>query len=79
MTDAQERAIRELGRLHHSAPNDFEVTTGPTLIDGGVVAKVLIRIGPIETREGGLDLRDREEFTLVVPSGFPFDRPYLHV
>ncbi len=79
MTDAQERAIREIDRLCQSAPNDFEITSGPELNAGGIVANVLIRIGPIETRDGGLVLREREEFTLVVPAGFPFDRPRLLV
>ena len=34
------------------------------------------RIGTIETREGGLQLREREEFMLTVPEDFPFQRPW---
>ena len=38
-----------------------------------------LRIGLIETRLGGLKLRDREEFVVIVPPDFPFEIPALVV
>ena len=77
MTPGQERATRELKRIQAADPDAFEVVEGPQEVDGRLVAKVSLRIGPIETREGGLELRDREQFVLSVPPDFPFDYPTL--
>jgi len=38
-----------------------------------------LRIGPIETDEGGLKFRDRERFVTRVPRDFPFRRPEVWV
>ncbi|MCX5711740.1 MAG: ThiF family adenylyltransferase, partial [Candidatus Omnitrophica bacterium] len=36
-------------------------------------------IGPVETKNNGLELRDREDFLLVIPPDFPFDIPWIKV
>ncbi len=77
MTPGQARAARELRRLHAASPDTFEVIAGPQETDGRLVATVSLRLGPMETREGGLDLREREQFVLSVPPDFPFDYPTL--
>src|SRR5439155_16741774 len=79
MTSGQNRAVRELHRLRAADPDGFELVDEPYVSDGWLRATVAIRIGPIEVRDGGIDLREREEFILWVPSGFPFDRPRLSV
>lgn len=79
MTSGQQRAARELQRLQAAAPDDIEVLDGPRLVKNHLVATVSIRLGPIESAPDGLDFREREEFTLHVPPGFPFDRPRLTV
>ena len=80
MTPGQQRAIRELGRLHAADPNGFEVLDAPRrLEDGRAIATISLRIGLLERREGGLDLREREQFLLTIPADFPFDYPTLSV
>jgi hypothetical protein len=79
MTTGQERALRELQRLSARDPASFGVVEQPTIRQGRLFATVSLRVGAIETRQGGLDLREREEFILGVPPDFPFDRPSLRV
>lgn len=79
MTSGQQRALRELKRLCESGHNTFELVDDPYLKDDFLVAKISLRLGLMETREGGLDLREREEFTLFIPPDFPFDIPLLYV
>ena len=80
ITEGQQRAIRELRRLNAAAPNMFELVIEPHVVDDGWLVVIIgLRLGPIELRAGGLDLREREEFILLIPPGFPFDLPYLGV
>lgn len=79
MTSGQQRALRELERLSAIAPNTFELVDKPYLKAGWLISKVCLNLGPMEMKEDGLDLREREEFILRVPPGFPFDRPGLRV
>ncbi len=79
MTSGQQRALRELERLRATDPNIFELVYKPYLKDGWLIAKVALNLGVMEMREDGLDLKEREEFILYVPPGFPFDRPHLRV
>ena len=79
MTSGQKRALLELQRLCAARPDDIELTAEPTVKNGLLVAVVSIRMGAIETREGGLQLREREEFMLTVPEDFPFQRAWLRV
>ena len=79
MTSGQQRARRELERLSAIDPNTFELIGMPYLKSGWLISKVCLSLGVMEVKEDGLDLREREEFILYVPPGFPFDRPRLQV
>jgi hypothetical protein len=79
MTSGQQRAIRELRRLQTVAGSTFELVQEPAINEGRLVTTVSIKIGVIENKPGGLDLREREEFVLYVPPGFPFERPWVRV
>jgi hypothetical protein len=79
MTNGQQRGVRELERLAAVGGSAFELVGKPTVANDWLVATVSVCLGVIEMRTGGLDLREREEFTLFVPPGFPFDRPFLMV
>jgi len=79
MTPGQQRAIDELRRIHAIDPDSFEVVEDPFLVDGWLKAVVSLRLGPMQTSEGGLQLREREDFILWVPPDFPFDSPRLAV
>jgi DNA-binding transcriptional LysR family regulator len=79
LTSGQQRALVELQRLCAAQPNDIEIITEPAVQDGRLVVVISIRMGAIESRNGGLEFREREEFKLFVPADFPFHRPWLSV
>lgn len=79
MTTGQTRAARELKRLQAADPDAFEMTAEPEQVGKSLIATVSLRIGPIQTRQGGLELREREEFTVRIPEDFPFDYPSILV
>ncbi|MBL9170806.1 MAG: ThiF family adenylyltransferase [Verrucomicrobiales bacterium] len=79
MTQGQQRAIRELERLREVSDGCFNFTHDAVEESKPLVVGISIRIGLMETRVGGLQFREREEFVLLVPSGFPFDQPVLMV
>ena len=79
MTRGQQRALHELKRLSAAGQNEFELLDEALLENGRLVVTISLYIGVIEAREEGLDLREREEFTVSIPPGFPFDRPSLRV
>jgi hypothetical protein len=77
--NGHQRAIRELERLNAAGGAAFELIHEPKIIGNNLVATIGIQIGAIETKAGGLDLREREEFVLIVPPEFPFEKPSLYV
>lgn len=79
MTRGQRQALDELMRLQAVKPNTLRIVAAPTEADGYLITRVSIQLGALERREGGLDLRDREEFTVTIPPDFPFVRPRLCV
>ena len=79
MTKGQERAFHELERLHLVDPQGFELIGKPSLVDGWLEAVISLRLGPMKMVEGGLNLKEREEFILRVPPDFPFEKPSLKV
>lgn len=79
MTVGQERAVRELERLSSLYPDGFEATVLNETSNGWLAAEISLRLGPMETRPGGLDFRERENFILMIPPDFPFDIPSLKV
>jgi hypothetical protein len=78
MTQGQIRAVRELERLKAADPDIFQAAE-PKLIEESLEVPISLRLGLMETRSGGLDLREREDFVLFIPPDFPFDRPSLAV
>lgn len=44
-----------------------------------LIVRINIFVGSIERVEGGLPLRDRERFTILVPARFPFAKPEVRV
>lgn len=80
MSPGQTRAFRELQRLHAADPDGFEIiATELTEKSRSLYVTLSLRLGPMENREGGLSLREREEFTLLVSPDFPFEYPSLYV
>ena len=79
MTQGQQRAIRELERLRAASGGGFDFSYESEENASWLIVALSLRIGPIDKREGGLELREREEFYLLIPPGFPFVRPSLKV
>jgi len=79
MTAGQARAVCEHEWLQAANPDAFELEAEPEQVGKSLLATVSLRLGPVKTCEGGLELRDREEFRLLIPEDFPFDYPSLSV
>jgi len=80
ITEGQQRALRELQRIIALSPNDIELIEEPIANSKNqLVLAVSIRLGNMNMNNGGLDLREREEFILLVPTDFPFERPIVVV
>ena len=79
MTIGQQRALKELKRLHAVDPAGFEIIASIKADDGWLKVVFSVRLGLIESHAGGLRLREREEFVLLVPPDFPFGIPGLVV
>lgn len=79
MTEGQGRANLELKRIVAASAGDIEILSSSEMESGSLAINFSLRIGPIETRPGGLRLREREEFFLLIPVEYPFDRPNLVV
>ncbi len=80
MTVGQQRALRELDRLKIAAPDVFTIIDKPVVnVTGNLVVYISLGLGLMDTREGGLELREREDFMLVIPPAFPFEIPWIKV
>ena len=79
MTKGQKRAIVELKRLAQSAPADLEVDFDHDTEGQWLIFSIELRIGPIKKVEGGIRFRERESFTLRIPSDYPFKYPLIEV
>ena len=79
MTAGQERAVRELERLKIVSEGAFDFSLESELVAGNLVANLSLRLGLMETRPGGLEFQECEEFKLFIPSDFPFERPNVYV
>jgi integrative and conjugative element protein (TIGR02256 family) len=79
MTPGQERALHELQRLQAVDADTIEIVESPKDDSTFFVVRLNLFIGPRERRPGGLPLRERETFLLMIPPDFPFDRPSLMV
>lgn len=79
MTPGQHRAVRELQRLQAVSGGGFDFFLDDAQAPGWLCVAVSLRIGPIARRDGGLELREREVFLLLIPPDFPFTLPVLKV
>jgi hypothetical protein len=79
VTPGQQQALRELAQLQSADPDALEIVGRPIERETWVTVHLSFRIGLVQTREGGLDLHEREDFILSIPEGFPFDKPELWV
>lgn len=79
MTPGQQQALRELAQLQSADPDALEVIGQPKEVGHWVTVHISFRIGVVETRDGGLDLREREHFFVSISEDFPFSRPELRV
>lgn len=79
MTPGQQRALRELALIQSADPDALEIIGEPKETAPWVTVHFSFRIGLVETREGGLELREREHLLLTIPEDFPFDKPSLWV
>ncbi|MBA3353673.1 MAG: ThiF family adenylyltransferase [Blastocatellia bacterium] len=75
MTKGQQRARRELASLAAAPDGHFSLVEDAIKVDERLVVTVSLRLGRLETREGGLQLREREQFIIIVPPDFPFAYP----
>lgn len=79
MTPGQQRAVKELKRIQFSDPDRFEILTEPEIVNDWLFINISLKLGSMELADGGLDLREREDFILKVPPDFPFDKPVIRV
>jgi hypothetical protein len=79
VTPGQQRALRELALIQSADPDALEIIGEPKEVAPWVIVHFSLRIGLLETREGGLEFREREHFLLSIPEDFPFDKPSLWV
>ncbi|NQT21905.1 MAG: ThiF family adenylyltransferase, partial [Candidatus Omnitrophica bacterium] len=79
MTTGQERALHELQCLQAVNQDNFELMERHLASNGNFIAHISIRLGLMETKEGGLELMEREEFIVGIPQDFPFDCPWISV
>jgi integrative and conjugative element protein (TIGR02256 family) len=81
MTDGQRLSIEQLKEvvLRDSHAIDIEDLKEPESDNDGLVVEVSIHCGQLQKAAGGLPLRERERFTILVPPAFPFQKPEIWV
>lgn len=81
MTDGQQRALWQLKLIAQEKPGvfDVEAVLPPTAEDVRLSVIVGLRVGELPAATGGVKLRAREEFRLIIPRDFPFTKPEVFV
>lgn len=81
MTDGQQRALWQLKLIAQEKPGVFDVEAvhPPTAEDVRLSVIVGLRVGELPAAVGGVQLRAREEFRLIIPRDFPFTKPEVFV
>jgi integrative and conjugative element protein (TIGR02256 family) len=81
MTKGQQVALSQLEEIAASGNQsvDIESRSNPADSESWLAVNISIRVGPIPTRHGGLDLREREAFIIRIPPTFPFKKPEIDV
>jgi predicted acylesterase/phospholipase RssA len=77
LSDGQRLALRQLRSIEAASVGGLEIldSTEPASADGYLVVCVSIDCAGIESQIGGVAIRERELFELLIPPGFPFDDP----
>lgn len=81
MTYGQQIALRQLKEIAHAERDrlDIEHLKEPDTTNLWLRVTMSILIGRIPLEDGGLRLRERETFILLVPQDFPFRKPEVWV
>ena len=79
MTSGQRKALSQLHRIESASSGEFQILAELEAKTGNVNVAFSIRIGAIEQKPGGLRLREREEFVVIIRPDFPFSIPGLVV
>jgi hypothetical protein len=79
VTQGQQKALLQLRRIESSSDGAVDVICPVETKKGNLNILFGIRLGVMARRPGGLRLREREEFVLIVHPEFPFQVPGLVV
>lgn len=80
MTSGHDLALWQLKELSSVGGTvDIQKITQPDKDNPWLRVSVSILMGPVEKADGGLDLREREDFLLSIPPAFPFQKPEVYV
>lgn len=79
MTSGQRKALSQLRRIASASDGAVVLIRSTETTKGNLNILFSIRLGVMERRPGGLRLREREEFVLIVHPEFPFQIPALVV
>lgn len=81
MTEGQAQAIAELTGIATEDPAALSVDRHGLFGDQQKLLEIelTLRIGKLETADGGLKLRERERFIARIPEDFPFRKPEIWV
>jgi integrative and conjugative element protein (TIGR02256 family) len=78
-TGGQKLAYHQLQEIAAASSGDFEVVSIGTGNPDDLVVEVSLDVGNPEYASGGLRLRPREKFNLVIHPQFPYDVPGVYV
>jgi integrative and conjugative element protein (TIGR02256 family) len=79
LTQGQQLALRQLADQAAASGGHFEVFDEPTEDRGMVSITVAMDCADLPSALGGLPLRARERFNILLPAGFPIDHPFVEV
>lgn len=81
MTEGQRLALDQLRDLVSAPGGAIQLTAGPRMANdaGGIGAEISLDCANTPAAAGGVRLRSRERFFVVIPPRFPFDMPAIYV
>jgi integrative and conjugative element protein (TIGR02256 family) len=81
MCDGHRLALEQLDELVAASRGSISMPLEPRVNgpDGPLVAQLSLDCAGTATAAGGINLRKRERFTILVPREFPFDKPLVYV
>lgn len=79
MTDGQELACRQIREIAFRSEGALEVVEFRNWNNTELLAAdISVRCSPYARKDSGLPLRERERLTILIPPGFPYDRPQAY-